>query len=267
MGIARHLAEKKALYLRIYSNFVFMITTVLDSTSDPMGTALQEYMKKGTASRLRVLSSLFDEDELPVPLLFRKEKDMSDIERTALDQARGRVLDVGAGAGCHSLVLQEKGLEVTAIDISPLSVQVQRERGVRDARLVNLFDPMFVEQYDTILFLMNGSGIVGKLENMPEFFNKMKLLLSEGGRIYMDSSDLRYIFENEDESLDIDLNAAYYGEVDYQMKYKNISGPRFDWLYVDFETLSYYASEYGFTATKILEGSHYDYLACIERLK
>ena len=244
-----------------------MFITVLDSTSDPMGTALQEYIRKGKASKLRVLSSLFDEDEFPVSLLFRKEKDMSDIERAALDLARGHVLDVGAGAGCHTLALQNKGLEVTAIDISPLSVQVQRERGVRDARLVNLFDPTFAEQYDTILFLMNGSGIIGKLENMPAFFDKMKLLLAKGGRIYMDSSDLRYIFENEDGSMDIDLNAAYYGEVDYQMKYRNIAGPKFDWLYIDFETLSYYASEYGFAVTKILEGSHYDYLACIERQK
>lgn len=244
-----------------------MFITVLDSTSDPMGTALQEYIRKGKASKLRVLSSLFDEDELPVSLLFRKEKDMSDIERAVLDLARGHVLDVGAGAGCHTLALQNKGLEVTAIDISPLSVQVQRERGVRDARLVNLFDPTFAEQYDTILFLMNGSGIIGKLENMPAFFDKMKLLLAKGGRIYMDSSDLRYIFENEDGSMDIDLNAAYYGEVDYQMKYRNIAGPKFDWLYIDFETLSYYASKYGFTVTKILEGSHYDYLACIERQK
>lgn len=244
-----------------------MFITVLDSTSDPMGTALQEYIRKGKASKLRVLSSLFDEDELPVSLLFRKEKDMSDIERAALDLARGHVLDVGAGAGCHTLALQNKGLEVTAIDISPLSVQVQRERGVRDARLVNLFDPTFAEQYDTILFLMNGSGIIGKLENVPAFFDKMKLLLAKGGRIYMDSSDLRYIFENEDGSMDIDLNAAYYGEVDYQMKYRNIAGPKFDWLYIDFETLSYYASKYGFTVTKILEGSHYDYLACIERQK
>lgn len=232
-----------------------------------MGAALQEYMKKGKASRLRVLSSLFEEDELPVPLLFRQEKDMSEMERKALQEARGRVLDVGAGAGCHSLVLQERGLAVTAIDISPLSVQVQRERGVRDARLVNLFDPTFAGTFDTVLFLMNGSGIVGKLENMPAFFDKMKQLLSEEGRIYMDSSDLRYVFENEDGSMDIDLNASYYGEVDYQMKYRNMDGPCFDWLYVDFDTLAAYASEYGFKATKIMDGDHYDYLACLERKK
>lgn len=241
-----------------------MIITVLDSCSDPMGTALQEYMKKGKASRLRVLSSLFEEDELPVPLLFRQEKDMSELERLALSEARGCVLDVGAGAGCHSLALQNRGLEVTAIDISPLSVQVQQERGVRDARLINLFDPAFVGTFDTILLLMNGSGIVGKLENLPQFFHKMKQLLAKNGRIYMDSSDLRYVYENEDGSMDIDLNAAYYGEVDYQMKYRNVSGPQFDWLYVDFDTLWGYASENGFKATKIMDGKHYDYLACLE---
>lgn len=244
-----------------------MITTVLDSGSDPMGTALQEYMQKGKASRLRVLSSLFEEDELPVSLLFRQEQEMSELERMALNEARGRVLDVGAGAGCHSLALQKRGLEVTAIDISPLSVQVQHERGVQDARLMNLFDPSFAGTFDTVLLLMNGSGIVGKLENLPQFFDKMKQLLAEDGCIYMDSSDLRYVFENEDGSMDIDLNAAYYGEVDYQMKYRNVSGPKFDWLYVDFDTLVCYASECGFTATKMLDGGHYDYLARLKRKK
>lgn len=239
---------------------------VLDAAADPMGAAMADYMAKGRASKLRVLSSLFDEDEFPVDLLFRSEKQMNDLELTALNAARGRVLDVGAGAGCHALALQARGLQVTAIDISPLSVQVQQERGVSDARLQNLFDSHFVETYDTIMMLMNGSGIIGKLENMPMFFDKMKLLLAEGGQIYLDSSDLRYIYENEDGSMDIDLNAAYYGEVDYQMCYKTVKGQVFNWLYVDFDTLAYYASDCGFKATRIKNGSHYDYLACLERI-
>ena len=244
-----------------------MNTSVLDATSDPMGAAMQDFMQTGRAAKLRVLSSLFEEDEIPVSLLFREEKDMSPLERMALDNSKGRVLDIGAGSGCHSLVLQQRGLQVTAIDVSPLSVQVQQARGVQDARVVNLFDPTFAEQFDTILLLMNGSGIVGKLENMPAFFEKMKLLLAPGGSIYMDSSDLRYIFENEDGSMDIDLNAAYYGEVDYQMKYRKVCGSEFDWLYVDFDTLCYYATESGFRATKVQDGAHYDYLARLERIK
>ncbi len=111
--------------------------------------------------------------------------------------------------------------------------------------------------------LMNGSGIIGKLENMPDFFLRMKQLLRPGGYILMDSSDLRYLFEDEDGSFLIDLAGDYYGEIDFRMQYKNIKGDRFDWLYVDFQTLSLYAAEYGFEAELIKEGKHYDYLACL----
>lgn len=235
----------------------------LTPSHDPMGAAIADYWKHGKAARLQVFSSQFDEDEIPVRELFRTTKQMPLLERTALQLATGRVLDVGAGSGCHTLSLQEKGLEVEAIDISPLSVQVMKERGVKNARLINLFDEHFTGNYDTILMLMNGSGIIGKLENMPYFFQKMKLLLNPGGRILMDSSDLRYLFEEEDGSFSIDLADGYYGEVDFRMKYKDIEGDTFDWLYIDFATLAYYAAESGFKAQLIKEGKHYDYLASL----
>lgn len=235
----------------------------LTPSHDPMGAAIADYWKHGKAARLQVFSSQFDEDEIPVRELFRTTKQMPLLERTALQLATGRVLDVGAGSGCHTLSLQEKGLEVEAIDISPLSVQVMKERGVKNARLINLFDEHFTGNYDTILMLMNGSGIIGKLENMPCFFQKMKLLLNPGGRILMDSSDLRYLFEEEDGSFSIDLADGYYGEVDFRMKYKDIEGDIFDWLYIDFATLAYYAAESGFKAQLIKEGKHYDYLASL----
>lgn len=108
---------------------------------------------------------------------------------------------------------------------------------------------------------MNGSGIIGKLENLPAFFKRMKQLLQPGGCIFMDSSDLRYLFEEEDGSFVIDLTGDYYGEVDFQMQYKDILGESFDWLYIDFQTLSLYAAENGFQAELVKEGKHYDYLA------
>lgn len=125
---------------------------------------------------------------------------------------------------------------------------------------MNLFDPHFLETFDTILMLMNGSGIIGKLENMAAFFQKMKQLLRPGGCILMDSSDLRYLFEDEDGSFLIDLAGDYYGEIDFRMQYKNIKGDSFDWLYVDFQTLNLYAAGNGFEAELIKEGEHYDYL-------
>lgn len=238
-----------------------MATTILDSEKDPMGTAISDYFNHRRADRLRVFSSQFDEDEIPVRELFRDLKSMPALERTALQMASGRVLDAGAGSGCHALALQEMGKEVCAIDISPLSVEVMKQRGVRDCRLVNLFDETFSETFDTVLMLMNGSGIIGRLSNMPDFFRRMKRILHPGGCILMDSSDLRYLFEEEDGSMLINLAGDYYGEIDFRMQYKNIEGDAFDWLYIDFRTLSLYASECGFKAELVKEGKHYDYLA------
>lgn len=238
-----------------------MNTALLSAGKDPMGAAIADYFKQHKADHLRVFSSQFDEDEIPVKELFRTEKQMSVLERSALQLATGKILDVGAGSGCHSLALQEAGKDVHAIDISPLSVEVMQQRGVRHATQTNLFDEHFYESYDTILMLMNGSGIIGKLENLPVFFRKMKLLLRPGGCILMDSSDLRYLFEEEDGSFVIDLAGDYYGEVDFQMQYKDIQGESFDWLYIDFQTLSLYAAENGFQAELVKEGKHYDYLA------
>lgn len=237
-----------------------MEKSVLNAGGDPMGAAIYDFHRNGSADVLKVYSSDFDDDEIPVSDLFREYEDMPYIERVALDQAAGRVLDVGAGSGCHSLALAKAGKESVAIDISPLSVEVMRERGV-DARLVNLYDESFAEKFDTVLMLMNGTGIIGTLENMETFFTRIRQLLNPGGSVLIDSSDLRYLFEEEDGSLMIDLADDYYGLVDYQMQYKDVLGEPFDWLYVDFDTLAYYAEENGFMAEMVANGEHYDYLA------
>ncbi len=236
-------------------------TDLLTADKDPMGAAILDYLEHGKAGKLRVFSSQFDEDEIPVRTLFRTEKQMSPLERTALQLASGRILDVGAGSGCHSLSLQAAGKEVEAIDISPLSVEAMRRRGVGQAVQANLFSDSFCGAYDTLLMLMNGSGIIGRLENLPAFFRKAKQLLRPGGSILMDSSDLRYLYEDEDGSFVIDIAGDYYGEVDFRMQYKQVEGDPFDWLYIDFQTLSLYAAQNGFTAELVMEGKHYDYLA------
>lgn len=232
------------------------------TSGDPMGAAIRDYHKYGKADRLIVRSSMFDDDEIPVKDLFREYSDMPELEQHALNEASGRILDVGAGSGCHSVALQKMGKHTVAIDISSLSVEVMRERGV-DALCVNFYDEEFNERFDTVLMLMNGTGIVGNLENMPRFFDRLRSLLNPGGRVLIDSSDLKYLYEDEDGVLEIDLADDYYGLVDYKMVYKDIEGESFDWLYVDFETLSYYAEEAGFKAELLFEGEHYDYLASL----
>lgn len=277
-----------------------MNTEILSADKDPMGAAILDFQKHGKAARLRVLSSMFEEDEMPVTHLFRSVPEMPLLEQKALQLAKGRVLDIGAGSGCHTLALQEKGFTVKAIDISPLSCEAMKLRGVKDAECINIFDPhlssgnhsgenqenhsgenqethsgenqenhfgenqeQFEGGFDTIFLLMNGTGIAGKIEHLPALFQRLKALLNPGGQILIDSSDLKYIYENEDGSFDINLNGAYYGEVDYQMIYKDVKGDRFDWLYVDFPLLKSIAETCGLHGELMAEGEHYDYLARI----
>lgn len=228
--------------------------------NDPMGQAIYDYYNGNKVGKLRVLSSQFDEDEIPVKELFRDFDSMPYIEQVALRMSEGSILNVGAGSGCHSLALKKMGKQSKAIDISPISVAIMKDQGI-DAEQINLYDESFTEQFDTMLFLMNGSGIIGTLENMGNFFNRVRKMLKPGGMILMDSSDLRYLFEEEDGSYMIDLADGYYGQVDFQMAYKECMGEPFDWLYIDFDTLAYYAEQNGFKAEIVAEGDHYDYLA------
>jgi len=245
---------------------------------DPMGRAIAEYYKTGKAERLRVFSPMFEEDEIPLTTLFRSYEDMPEIERKALDMAKGRVLDVGAGAGCHSLVLQERGLDVTAIDISPLSVETMKERGVRKVFEQDFFtlerqtppisqlSPLNLSvSADTILMLMNGIGIVGTLERLTEFFKQLDKILAPGGQLLCDSSDISYVFEDEDGMIDIPNEMDYYGEQSFRMQYKDTIGEPFDWLYIDADTLRQEAERNGYTVEVLAEGDHYDYLARITK--
>lgn len=228
---------------------------------DAMGNAIADYWKRGKAAKLRVLSPMFDEDEIPVETLFRNYDEMPLTEKMALQRTKGHILDVGAGAGCHSLALQEMEKKVTAIDISPLSVETMKARGVKEVIEGDVFE---VEgKYDTILMLMNGIGIVGTIDRLKDFFKLLDRILAPEGEVICDSSDIKYIFEDEEGNFDAPYPNRYYGELEYQMKYKNIKGDSFCWLYIDAMTLIKQAERYGYHAEIIHKGEHYDYLARI----
>ena len=231
---------------------------------DPMGRAIVEYNKAKKADRLKVFSPMFEEDEIPLRTLFRTYETMPKIERKALDMAKGRTLDVGAASGCHSLVLQKKGIDVTAIDISTLSVETMKQRGVKKVFEQDFFT-LEGQQYDTILMLMNGIGIVGTLDRMPEFFKQLDMILAPGGQVLCDSSDISYVFEDEDGIIEYPDTDAYYGEQSFQMQYKDTIGEPFPWLYIDADTLKQVAEGNGYVAEVITEGEHYDYLARITK--
>lgn len=235
----------------------------MNRKADPMGRAIADYQLTGTADRLRVFSPMFDEDEIPLATLFRTYEEMPETERKALDMTRGKTLDVGAGSGCHSLVLQGRGVDVTAIDISPLSVETMRQRGVKKVVEQDFFT--VGGKYDTILMLMNGIGIVGTLERMPEFFRHLDKILATGGQVLCDSSDISYVFEDENGLIDYPDTGHYYGELSYRMQYKDTIGEPFDWLYIDAETLRKEAEENGYAVEVVAVGEHFDYMARITK--
>ena len=227
---------------------------------DPMGKAVYEYFSKTSKGKLMVHSMQFDDDEIPIPYLFRSFKEMPKLEQIAIEASKGKVLDVGACAGSHALELQKRNVNVDALEISKACCEVMRQRGVKNVIKGDIFE-FSGDTYDTILLLMNGAGIGGDLERFGLLLSKLKKLLNKGGQILLDSSDLKFLYEEEDGSFLIDLNDKYYGEIDFQMEYNTVMSDWFSWLYIDPEILEVCAENQGFKTEIIAEGEHYDYLA------
>ena len=228
--------------------------------SDILGAAMLDYINNNYTEDIVTSSSISEEDCIPVPYLFRSFEEMPLIEQTALNLCKGNVLDIGCGAGSHALYLQNtKKLSVHAIDISSGAITTCKKRGVISAEVKNVYNVN--NKYDTLLLLMNGIGICGKASQLGVFLNHLKELLTPNGQILVDSSDIIYMFDqDEDGSYWVDAT-SYYGEVEFNMSYKGISSEAFHWLYLDFNTLLIAAEANGLNCEMVCEGSHYDYLA------
>jgi len=229
--------------------------------ADVFGMALKDFQKGDYTEDIKTYSSLDEEDVIPVPYLFREFDEMPKIEQIALQLARGKVLDIGAGAGSHTLYLQNKGLEVTALDNSEGCIAVCRERGVKSTVLSDILT-YSEEKYDTLLLLMNGIGLAGKLGNLSRFLQHLASLLQPNGQVLMDSSDIIYMFEQDDDGgYWVPNDGTYYGEVAFEMEYKGYKSKPFDWIYVDINRLQNACESNGFHCEIVISGEHYDYLA------
>ena len=238
---------------------------------DLFGKAILDYQTNNSPEDLITETSISEADEMSVAYLFRSFTEMPKLEQKALQLANGKVLDVGCGAGSHALYLQEKGFDVTAIDISANAIKACELRGLKKAKVQDIMqldtDSHQHDKYDTILLLMNGAGMCGKLKNIPNFLQKLKALLTDEGQILVDSSDIIYMFdEDEDGGKWIPTDVDYYGEVIFDIAYKGEKEASFDWMYIDYNTLQNAAVANGLLCELILEGEHFDYLAKLTKI-
>ena len=228
---------------------------------DLFGRAILDYQTNNDPENLITETSISEEDEMSVAYLFRDYTEMPKIEQKALQLAKGRILDVGCGAGSHSLTLQnDRNLDVTSIDISENAIQACRLRGLKNAIMQDILN-LENEKFDTIIALMNGTGIFGTLEETPKFLQKLKSLLNPGGQILIDSSDIIYMFDDDEDGGKWIPGNGYYGELTFTISYKGETEESFPWLYLDYNTLQNAAFSNDLQCELITEGEHYDYLA------
>ncbi len=222
----------------------------------PHGAALRDFLAGDLDAEVIVRAEDGEEDRTPARVFFRGPEEFSALDEAALDLCRGRVLDVGAGAGCHSLVLQARGLVVGALDVSTDAVEVMRRRGVRDVRCGNVFS-FSGERFDTLLILMNGIGLVGTLDGLDRFLRDVPRLLAEGGQILLDSFDPG--------PADPERPQAYPGEMRFQLEYRGLRGVFYDFVFLDFETLRRHAECAGWNCESIWQEEEGHYLARLTR--
>jgi SAM-dependent methyltransferase len=238
---------------------------ILKKHQDPIGNAVWDYLNGKTGESILVRTDIAEDENLSPAYFFREFDQMPIQEQEALKRVKGKVLDVGAGGGAHSLWLQGQGFEVDAIDISPLLCDTMRKRGVKNVLLKDIYT-LENQKYDTILLLMNGAGVAQTLAGLERLLLHLKTLLNPCGKILADSSDLLYLFTDENGDTWIDIASdTYYGEMQYQLSYKNIKGKTFPWLFVDPESFINIANQCGFQLVDKISGPHFDYMVEIEK--
>ncbi len=224
----------------------------------PYGKALADYYRKPMQQMLTVYSDIADPDTLPVSYFFRPYSEMPVLEQKALALCKGKVLDVGAGAGIHADYLSAKGFDVSVLEQDEQAFNVLKLKGHKgfNQRFLGL-EPTV--SFDTLLMLMNGIGIAGSLDNLPNFFAHCFELLADGGQLIIDSSDISYMYEK------IENTSDYYGEVMYAFEYEGVKGDMFSWLFLDQKKMIQFAEKAGFNVSIAAKGDHYDYLAVLTK--
>lgn len=222
---------------------------------DVFDKVLSDFYYKKTTDSLMLHNSYGDPEEMPVEVFFREEEDMPDLELCAMDICEGEVLDIGAGVGMHTKILQDRGFKVTGLEISEMAIRIMKDRGVVETIKSDVYQ-FDRRRFDTLLLLMNGIGLVGTIRGLEVFLDHAKKILTADGQILLDSSDINYLYDDLPRQ-----ERKYFGELSYRYEYKGEVGNWFDWLYIDQTTLENIADKSGYYFQVIFEDDADHYLA------
>jgi 2-polyprenyl-3-methyl-5-hydroxy-6-metoxy-1,4-benzoquinol methylase len=213
---------------------------------EPFGEALEDFYNGKKNAEITLIRDDGLEFNVPIEHFFRSPKDFSNLEKEAIQLCKGKVLDMGAGVGPHSLELQRLGLEVYAIDISSQACEIMKKRGVKNVQCTDFYN-LTMDSFDTILLLGSSIGFVENLKGLKKFLSYCKSRLNPEGIIILDSNDIRSTQEP------VYLNyvernrklGRYFGEGSFQMRYKKTLGDKFQNIQIDPNTLKEITQELG----------------------
>ncbi len=230
-----------------------------DSFNDLFGKALYDFYQGRFQPPLVLHNTYGDPEEIPVEGYFFDENQISEMEDFALSLCRGRILDAGAAAGRHVMILQDRGLDVTGLEVSRLCCNLMRARGVRKVVHGDIHKRK-AEGFDTVMMLMNGIGLAGSVEGLRKLLLHLKQIVHAGGQIIFDSSDISYVYEQTEKPAD-----RYFGEMDYRYEYRGQKGEWFSWLYIDSVKMKEISAACGWHLQVIYEDQTETYLGRLVR--
>ena len=227
----------------------------------PFGLALLDFYNGYTEATIATYRDDGVLDEIPVSVFYRGSTDM-DIDRIALNNCHGRVLDVGAGTGLHSLYLQNQGFSVCAIDISVEACEIIRKRGLNEVYCTDISD-FRAEPFDTLLILGRSIGMVEDIAGLDYFLKDSHRLVKSDGQIILNSLDV----SRTNNPVHLSYHEAnrragrYIGEIRMHFEYKGLKGPIHGWLHVDSETLTERGAKAGWFCDILNQEEDGNYLA------
>ena len=241
---------------------------MLKDSQDVYGHALSDCLKEKRGCIIAERDDgYFDASEELHPYFFAYDQ-WPDHEKKAITYVRGTVLDVGCGAGRHSLYLQGKGYTVTSIDISPLAIEVCKTRGLKRVYTLSITDiTPELGVFDTLIMLGNGFGLVGNPAQARQLFERFKKVTTEEGRIIAGSYALCHNGRPEHkEYQEVNrIHGRMPGQMKLRMRHRKYVTPWFDWLTVSKEEMKEIVEKMGWKITGFIDGDEGEYSAVMEK--